>query len=418
MRAPGASARPALHGLLGALLLGSLLGCWEQRPPTLVRAAPELPVVVEPKTVAAQPEPAPEQQPPERAEQLELTFVGDVVLGRYLEARGEEFFAPMHAPADDPFAMVAPLLAADVVVGNLESPVMFEAPPQSPSTNKWRFGSSAAYIDQLVRGGFTVMSLANNHYFDLGVEGQLEGPQVLATAGLVAIGRSRTEDPLVRVETHEVRGWRIGFVAFATLRNHVGERGGPQLPFASLGQVREQLLPIIETARAEHDLLIVVVHWGTEYANDVSNSNKLAARALLEGGADLVIGHHPHVLQAIERHRSSEDRDGLIAYSLGNFLFPRNDHRPGMTGVLRVRYRDTADAARPCLEEARFHPAYIVRLPGWHPEPARGQRGRQVRQRLEELSASHGTKLVRTDEADGEDLLVTGLRACPSATPL
>ncbi|KIG19258.1 Capsule biosynthesis protein capA [Enhygromyxa salina] len=362
-----------------------------------------------------------EPVPPARAETLELTFVGDVVLGRYLVHRGEEFFAQMHPPADDPFARVASQLAADVVVGNLESPAMFEVPPLSPSSNKWRFGTSAAHMDQLLRGGFTVMSLANNHYFDLGVEGQLEGPQVLADAGLFAIGSSRTEDPLLRVETLEVQGWRIGFVAFATLRNHVGVRDGPQLPFTSLGQVRERLLPIIASARADHDLLIVVVHWGSEYANDVGNSNKIAARTLLDNGVDLVIGHHPHVLQAIERHSSGDDHDGLIAYSLGNFLFPRNDHRPGMTGVLRVRYRDMPASARPCLDEARFHPAYIVRQPGWHPEPAQGQRGRQVRQRLEQLSASHGTKLVRADpngEAASEDLVVAGLRGCHSATPL
>lgn len=406
----------------------------EQQAPSLVgRATPE-PVPAPAPTPAAdlatdlatRPEPEPAAAPGERAETLELTFVGDVVLGRYLEHRGEEFFAQMHPPQDDPFAMVAPLLAADVVVGNLESPVMFEVPPHSPSANNYRFAGSAAYIDQLLRGGFTVMSLANNHYFDLDVAGQLEGPRVLKEAGLFAIGSSRIEPPLLRIETLEVQGWRIGFLAFATLRNHVGRRNGPQLPFASLGQLREQALPMLAAARAEHDLLVVVVHWGTEYADDVRNSNKIAARTLLESGVDLVIGHHPHVLQAIERHQSSDDHDGLIAYSLGNFLFPRSDHRPGMTGVLRVRYRSMTGDARPCLEAARFHPAYIVRQPGWHPEPAKGQRGRQVRKRLETLSASHGTKLVRAPpadpsakgSADDEDLLVAGLRACQSAMPL
>lgn len=403
-----------------ALALGlSLLGCTEQQPPTpvdrdtaLLGPAPApAPAVPDIQPAQANPEPAPS----ERAKTLDLTFVGDVVLGRYLDYRGEEVFAQMHPPSDDPFAMIGSQLAADVVVGNLESPVMFELPPRSPSANKYRFAGSAAYMDQLLHGGFTVLSLANNHYFDLAVPGQLEGPQVLTNAGLFVIGGSRFEPPLLRIETLEVQGWRIGFLAFATLRNHVGVPGGPQLPFTSLGQLRERALPLIAAARADHDLLIVVVHWGTEYSDNVRTSNQIAARTLLESGVDLVIGHHPHVLQAIERHRSSDEHDGLIAYSLGNFLFPRNDHRPGMTGVLRVRYQSEAAGARPCLAEARFHPAYIVRQPHWHPEPAHGQRGRQVRKRLETLSAAHGTKLVR--EQSGEDLLVEGLRACQNEAP-
>lgn len=420
MRAHAITARCSLALGLGLLLLG----CAERQPPTHVgRASVETPSVAKQAKLVGQAqlvEQAELVEPRERAQTLDLTFVGDVVLGRYLEHRDGEAFAQMYPPQDDPFAEVAPLLAADVVVGNLESPVMYELPLRSPSTNAYRFAGSAAYMDQLLRGGFTVMSLANNHYFDLAVPGQLEGPQVLADAGLFAIGGSRQELPLLRIETLEIQGWRIGFLAFATLRNHVGVPDGPQLPFASLGKLREQALPVIAAARADHDLLIVVVHWGTEYADSVATSNQIAAHTLLEGGVDLVIGHHPHVLQAIERHRSSDDHDGLIAYSLGNFLFPRSDHRPGMTGVLRVRYLDQGAGARPCLEQARFHPAYIVRLPGWHPEPAHDQRGRQVRKRIEQLSASHGTKFLRDDPAgEGrEDLLVEGLRACQNAIPL
>ncbi|PRQ05747.1 Capsule biosynthesis protein CapA [Enhygromyxa salina] len=230
----------------------------------------------------------------ERRPELELTFVGDVVLGRYLEHRGDEVFVELYAPEADPFAAVAPLLAADVVIGNLESPVMFNLPARSPSTRVYRLAGSAAHMAQLQRGGFTAMSLANNHFFDLGVDGQLEGPQVLADAGLLPIGASRVEPPLLRVETLEVQGWRLGFLAFATLRNHWGEPDGPQLPFVTLGQIREQAPALVAAARAEHDLLIVVAHWGTEYASEVRNALRLTARTLVESGVDLVIGHHPH----------------------------------------------------------------------------------------------------------------------------
>jgi hypothetical protein len=396
------------------VLTGLLLACTDAQPPARVGTS-----TVDPSPIAALPS-APteperlavrEPNEPVRAASLELTFVGDVVLGRYLEHRGQAVFVEMHPAHADPFAAVAGLLDADVVVGNLESPIVRELPSRSPIAHRNQFAGSAAHLGQLERAGFHVLSLANNHFFDLGVPGQLDGPHALADAGLFAIGASRSEMPLLRVETLEVDGWRIGFLAFATVRNHPGPPEGPYLPFTSLSALAE-LDTELALARADHDLLIAVVHWGTEYAERVGASNRMAARGLLASGVDLVIGHHPHVLQAIERRESGAHsaRDGLIAYSLGNFLFPRNDGGTELSGVLRARYLAGPEHERPCLEQARLHPVHMVRKPLWHPEPAHGPVAARVRKRMVELSDEHGTRL-REDE-DGEDLVVEGLRAC------
>jgi poly-gamma-glutamate synthesis protein (capsule biosynthesis protein) len=141
----------------------------------------------------------------------------------------------------------------------------------------------------------------------------------------------------------------------------------------------------------------------------------MAAGRLLDVGVDLVIGHHPHVLQALERRSSGDTRDGLIAYSLGNFLFPRNDGGTELSGVLRVRYLAGPGHERPCLEQARLHPVQMLRKPRWHPEPARGPVARRVHKRMVELSREHGTRLRMAD--DGEDLWVEGLRSCPWREP-
>lgn len=390
------------------------LACTDPSPaPVQPASTPTL--LVPPGALAEPLEPAEdalERGETERAAALELTFVGDVVLGRYRGEEGEEDFVEMHALGVNPFAAVMDSLVADVLVGNLESPIMRSVPTRPPIAAKWQFGASAEHLEQLLAGGFDVMSLANNHFFDLGLAGQLEGPQVLAEAGLFAIGTARVEPPLLRVETLEVQGWRIGFVALTTLRNHPGLIGGPHVPFATLRQLQDQAVPLLEAARADHDLLIVVIHWGVEYATRARNANRFTAQALLEAGADLLIGHHPHVLQGLERHRSGEGRDGLIAYSLGNFLFPRSDGSAGMSGVLRVRYLD--GGPRPCLDEARLHPVQLVRKPSWHPEPATGQRAKQVRDRMIELSKPHRTRLeVVPGVGDAsEELRVAGLRAC------
>jgi poly-gamma-glutamate synthesis protein (capsule biosynthesis protein) len=411
----GREANPRETSMRWWCVLGLMvsLACSDAQPPARVGSP-----TVEPSPVAAVPRVALEPLAPDsagltkpiRAESLELTFVGDVVLGRYLEHRGAEVFVEMHPAHADPFAAVTGLLAADVVVGNLESPIVRELPSHAPIAHRNQFGGSAAHLGQLERAGFHVLSLANNHFFDLGVPGQLDGPDALADAGLFAIGASRSEPPLLRIETLEVDGWRVGFLAFATIRNHRGLLEGPYLPFTSLAEL-DDLDAELALARADHDLLIAVVHWGTEYAERVGLSNRIAARGLLAAGVDLVIGHHPHVLQALERHESGPERDGLIAYSLGNFLFPRNDGGAELSGVLRVRYLAGPEQQRPCLEQARLHPVHMVRKPRWHPEPAHGLVAARVRKRMVGLSNVHGTTLRKID--DGEDLLVEGLRACP-----
>ena len=403
--------------IAATLLMAAGIGCSVDHMPVAEAAAmigPE-PVEAEPAVPLA---PAPVPLTPlaiPKAASLELTFVGDVVLGRYLSS---ERYAEMHPPEDDPFFAVRDQLAADVVAGNLESPVMFTLPDRSPSRNRNRFAGSAAHVEQLANAGFTVMTLANNHFFNLGVDGQLESPRALADAGLFAVGASRVEGPLIRVETLETQGWRIGFIAFATRRNDRGDPDGPQLPILALHRLDDEVIPLIREAQSSHDLIVVTVHWGDEYVDDPGASRRLASHQLLEAGVDLLIGHHPHVLQAIERHPSGDGRDGLIAYSLGNFLFPRGDHPPGLSAVLRVRYRDGVAGARPCLEQARVHPVVSVRQPRWYPRAATGSSAAKVRNRLVPLSRQTNTRWEREGEAGevdrGEDLLVTGLRACPS----
>jgi poly-gamma-glutamate synthesis protein (capsule biosynthesis protein) len=138
----------------------------------------------------------------------------------------------------------------------------------------------------------------------------------------------------------------------------------------------ETLSPVLEEAREDHDLLIVAVHWGDEYAEQPSIYQRRTAQALVDAGANLVVGHHPHVLQAIEGHGG-----GVIAYSLGNFLFENTSAIPRLTGVLKVKYAG-AEGEDPCLEHAHFEPAYIKRAPIRHPVPATGGMGKRVRERV------------------------------------
>lgn len=335
------------------------------------------------------------------ASSLELTFVGDVIFGRYRDDGFDEI------PEDgyDPFADIREKLAADVVVGNLETPVVEEVPVKSPIGSQYRFAAGRRHVQLLAKNGFRVMSLANNHFFDLREEGQRESPRILAEEGILPIGASRTEEPWIRVESLDVKGWKVGFIALTTRRNAPQFKDAPVLPYLELRKIPEVVKPLLEEARASHDLLVVFVHWGDEYAEQPDIYTQKVARALIDAGANAVVGHHPHVLQAVEHHAG-----GVIAYSMGNFLFENTNEIPRLTGVLRLRFtRPTQKAA--CLERAVFHSAVITRLPSKHPAPATGALGKRVRGRVISQAAALGT--TWTAIAGSEDLELSGVTGCP-----
>jgi poly-gamma-glutamate capsule biosynthesis protein CapA/YwtB (metallophosphatase superfamily) len=324
--------------------------------------------------------------------------VGDVIFGRY---RGDNVFDPIPGPNDHPFADILELMRSDLLVGNLETPLARDLPLKSPIGARFRFGASKQMAAHLVDGGFAAMSLANNHAFDLRAAGMLDSPEILRELGIIPLGASRPEPPTFRVETIERVGWKIGFLAVTARRNAPQFEGTPELPFLAPGEFVAKLGPLIDAARAEHDLMIVFVHWGDEYADNPGAHQRKAAKALIDRGVDLVVGHHPHVLQGIERHGR-----GAIAYSMGNFLFENTNAVPRLTGVLRARFD-----ARRCLDTLTFHPAYIKRDPSKHPAPATGGLGKQVRARMTSISQGLGTSF----EARGEDLVLSGFPCEPAA---
>jgi poly-gamma-glutamate synthesis protein (capsule biosynthesis protein) len=157
---------------------------------------------------------------------------------------------------------------------------------------------------------------------------------------------------------------------------------------------------VVEAARAGHDLVIVVLHWGDEYEDAPQKWQVRAARAFVDAGADAVIAHHPHVLQGIERYG-----DGLIAYSIGNFVFDNLHGRKRLHGIVKLTFRRDGDRA--CLERGAFHPTVGTR-PRFTPKPA-GKEFDKVAERLRALSAQKPLRATEwTIDAPGQRLLVEG----------
>jgi len=329
---------------------------------------------------------------------ITLTFVGDVMEGRYRDW-GHDPIAP---PEFSTFGHVRDLLDADVVVANLETPIVPVLPIRSPVETRSRFGAAAPFAKTLREAGVTVVSLANNHWYDLAEEGQLRTPAILVAEGILPVGASLATGSPFRVETLERSGLRIGFIAVTTRRNGPARPGPLIAPYRPIEQLVATVAPLLRDARATHDLLVVLVHWGRQYHDEPEDAQVAAGHALVDAGADLVVGHHPHVIQAIERYGS-----GLVAYSLGNFLMEHTGEVPRLSGVLRLSY-----GGRPaCLVAGRFHPVLIRRTPYQHPVPASGHLASGVRRRLHALSATLGTRWVGDDGT--EDLILDDLPSCP-----
>jgi len=348
--------------------------------PAPTDAAPAIAEVPVPPDAAP---PAPDADP--RAPRIELTFMGDIMFGGQFNGHWSDEPWDEH----DPLELIAPAIRADLALANLETTVT-DVLPQDVEGDL-RFAATPAQVAYLPKNGITAVTLANNHLADFDLPGLEETPGKVRDLGLLVVGAPRAEEPLFRVETLEVKGWRIGVIA-ATTKNNRARKRQLTVPFVKdhddLGDLIE---PVVAAARPDHDLVIVVLHWGVQYDDEPSKWQVKAAHRFVDAGADAVIGHHPHVLQGIERYGK-----GVIAYSLGNFVFQNGEPRVRDTGVLRLGF---ALEGR-CLDLVRFDPAIEKRSPVHHPKPATGKAADEVLSRLEKYSAKKPLSTTWTRDGD------------------
>jgi poly-gamma-glutamate capsule biosynthesis protein CapA/YwtB (metallophosphatase superfamily) len=346
--------------------------------PVVIDAAPA--PVVDAVTATAPDAPA----APARAARIEIAFVGDLMFGGYFDDHYDPQFVEKH----DPLVEVAHLLKADLAFGNLETTITRKLPnnagPHDGKGNK-RFVTIPERVAVLTRDRrFHAVTLANNHQLDNDVLGLTETPKILDELGLGYVGAARTSGDKFRVETIDVKGWKVGFVAVTTQTNRTPFKDGPHIAYVPAPAMRNAIAPIVEGARANHDLVIVQIHWGAEYQDAPLRYQTDAAHAFIDAGADAVIGHHPHVLQGIERYKG-----GVIAYSLGNFVFPNAKERVRESGVLHLSF---THGSRACLDAIGFDPTVQIRQPITHPIPAKGAHRASIAKRLSTLSTAFATK--------------------------
>jgi len=246
---------------------------------------------------------------------------------------------------EDPLDTVEDVLtAADLTVANLETAVGTSGSPQPGKT--YTFRAPAQLVTSLARSGVDVVSLANNHALDFGREALAETLRLARQAGLATVGAGRDADEAYAPALIDVGGRRIAVVGLSHVLS-AGWAAGPDRPGLASAYDEDAAVAAVARAAAQADHVVVAIHWGKELDVCPNATQRRLAAKLVAAGADIVAGHHPHVLQGLE-----QSGEALVAYSLGNFAWYHH-HAPSRdTGILT--------ATLPVgVAEPRFDPAEI-----------------------------------------------------------
>jgi poly-gamma-glutamate capsule biosynthesis protein CapA/YwtB (metallophosphatase superfamily) len=253
-----------------------------------------------------------------KEEPITLIAIGDVMLGRSVNAK-------MNALKDFtyPFQKTAFFLkTADLTFINLESP--FNQP--CPITNEgMKFCADPRAIEGLVFAGVDLINLENNHLHNYGSEGVTFTKQILQENNLTPL-----EKELV-IKT--IRDTKLGFLGFDL----------------TSGYQAEKIIEMVKKAKPQVDVLIISFHWGIEYAVEPTPKQIELAHQIIEAGGNLIIGHHPHVIQKVEDYQG-----GKIVYSLGNFIFDQpwsETTKKGLVGIFTFENKK--------LTKSEFKEVYI-----------------------------------------------------------
>jgi poly-gamma-glutamate synthesis protein (capsule biosynthesis protein) len=243
----------------------------------------------------------------------------------------------------------------------------------------------------LKAAGYDVMSVANNHTLDYDDPAFLETLAVLQRAGIAAVGGGKNHAEAVQAVLKEINGYKIAFLAATEMADIFWSWEYPRTLEATqdrpgVAALRsEHLENAIQSLRGQVDLVVVSLHWGTEYSDYPTPAQRKTAYRLVDAGADLIIGHHPHCLQGVELYRGS-----LIAYSLGNFVYDHQRRPKCQEGLLlKVRFRG------PWLQEVL---AYPVLIQDEQPRPATGGDADRILQRTAALTKELATSLEIRDQ--------------------
>lgn len=265
---------------------------------------------------------------PHQLAQVSFAVAGDVIPHEAVRqaaaaaGEGEQGWVALFSDVADVFE------GADFGFVNLETPV---APNHSRGTKAFLFDAPLALPEALKASGIKIVSFANNHAMDQGLAGFAESREHLKEVGLVFAGTSDNAATAWQPVITEANGIKVGWLGMTRWLNgnrnpdkddqpHVNFFPYPGESKGAPGADEATVLAAVKAARAQCDFLVVSIHWGVEYATAPRPEDVDFAHKMLDAGASVIVGGHPHVLQPIETYKTQDGRNTVIFYSLGNFL--------------------------------------------------------------------------------------------------
>ncbi len=360
--------------MMGSTVAAFILGCWVSYYDVMVQLSQS--------SAPAQHNAVASPFPPKRSEQVQaalevvpviqhtavqnpqdptvtLMFGGDVTLSDHFETVvGDRY--------DWAFEKLDEYREADVAMVNLENPLT-RSTLRRPN-KQFNFKADPEAVQVLTSGGIDIVNLANNHTMDYEAEGLIETLETLEKAGIRSVGAGRNITEARRPEILEVKGQRIAYFGYYDADFHAADENTP----GTNPRHDQRVVEDIQAVRDQVDWIVVNYHWGVELAQYPGDWQIDLARLTIDSGADVVVGHHPHVLQGAEIYKGRP-----IVYSLGNFIFGGNSRTDYDTAVLKVSLKADRKMKVEFLPvEVRQYQAQIVK----------GKKGNEILQQVERLS--------------------------------
>ena len=286
---------------------------------------------------------------------LTMSMVGDIMMGRYVEevtdSHGFDYL----------FRYMKPYFnASDYVSGNYEHPALAkDVSKYEEADTAIRLNSYGNGVEAVKNAGFSVMTLANNHMMDFEEQGLVDTIDQFENADMdyVGVGSNITKAK-ENINYQDVKGVRVATLGFTDVygkdavakNNQAGLlNSNPDLLFEMIGNAKD-------AKKGNADLVVVNMHWGQEYATSATGRQTELAKAVIDAGADIIIGHHPHVVQSFDMYK-----DGIIFYSLGNFIFDQGWTRTKDSAMVQYHLNEngqaTIDVVPLLIKEATPRPA-------------------------------------------------------------
>lgn len=305
-------------------------------------------------------------------------------------------------PKLDPFASMEPLFrSVDIRFVNLEGPILDRGTETVSAENNLVFNGPPISAKVLSRAKIDIVSTANNHAWDFGQKGLLETIEWLDKENVLHVGSGATLEKAWEPVFIERSGFKLAFVAINDIWNQAHVKGLSAHDHVA-GMDQDKLVSIVRglrEKREKHDIdavdaIVVSYHGGVEYQDEPLTQTRNVAMAAIDAGADVFLGHHPHVVQGMTFHRGRP-----IVYSMGNLLMRMTGEHPATEMGLAVRIEfERGEVPKIFACPIRIFGVDAIPLGS---DPRRTAYEPQFSQRLQKLVRQVGTAIVAPFDAEG-----------------